>query len=93
MRKLLFLTLVLIGGAYAIRQLLDEEKGGGLASHCVSMMGRMMEGMPDDAPPKFMMTSLQRIEEQNEEILAILRQHPSGGESPPPESPFASPDS
>jgi hypothetical protein len=83
MKKILFMMLVIIGGAYAVRQLLDEEKGGGLAQHCVNMMGRMMEGMPDDAPPKFMMTSLRRIEEQNEEILALLRQGPPAGESSP----------
>jgi hypothetical protein len=93
MKKILFLMLVLIGGGYAMRQLVDEEKGGGLAQHCVNMMGRMMEGMPDDAPPKFMMTSLRRIEEQNEEILALLRQGPPAEGSSPPESPFSSEES
>jgi hypothetical protein len=36
------------------------------------MMERCMESMPEDSPPKVMMSGLRRIQAQNDEIIALL---------------------
>ena len=33
-----------------------------------------MELMPEDSPPKVMTSGIQRMQEQNEELLALLRE-------------------
>jgi hypothetical protein len=38
------------------------------------MMARMMEGLPPDSPPKLVMSILPRLREQNDEIIALLRE-------------------
>lgn len=39
-----------------------------------SMMERMMRAMPADSPPKVISSVMPRLQEQNEEILALLRE-------------------
>lgn len=73
MMRALIVLVVLVGAGLAVRQLLAGGLGG-LAQHCARMMGRFMESMPDEAPPKQMMSTLRRIEETNEELLALLRE-------------------
>jgi hypothetical protein len=34
----------------------------------------MLEGMPPDSPPKLVMSILPRLQQQNEEILSLLRE-------------------
>ena len=34
----------------------------------------MMEEMPEDSPPRLVMSTLPRLAEQNDEILALLRE-------------------
>jgi hypothetical protein len=36
-------------------------------------MKRMMERMPADSPPKVTTSGIRRLQEQNEELLALLR--------------------
>jgi hypothetical protein len=38
------------------------------------MMARMMEGLPPDSPPKLVMSILPRLQQQNDEIIALLRE-------------------
>ena len=38
------------------------------------MMKRMMASMPEDSPPKLVMSILPRLQAQNEEILALLKE-------------------
>jgi hypothetical protein len=38
------------------------------------MMKRMMASMPEDSPPKLVMSVLPRLEAQNDEILALLKE-------------------
>ena len=38
------------------------------------MMRRMMASMPDDSPPKLIMSVLPRLQAQNEQILALLEE-------------------
>ena len=37
-------------------------------------MARMMEGLPPDSPPKLVMSILPRLREQNDQIIALLRE-------------------
>ncbi len=71
MKKLLLLSAILIGGVYAVRGLLS---GGRLARLPATMMEQCMEMMPEDSPPMVMMSSLRRLQEQNEELLALQRE-------------------
>jgi len=38
------------------------------------MMKRMMASMPEDSPPKLIMSVLPRLKKQNEEILVLLKE-------------------
>ena len=38
------------------------------------IMKRMMASMPEDSPPKLVMSILPRLQAQNEEILALLKE-------------------
>ena len=75
MKKLLFRLAILVGIAYAIRTLLEDEgRRKGLAHLPVTAMERCMEMMPEDSPPKVMMSSLRRLQEQSDQLLALLRE-------------------
>ncbi len=75
MRKLLFRVAILVGVAYAVRTLLqDEGRRQSLAHVPANMMEKCMEMMPEDSPPKAMMSALARIQEQNDETAMLLRQ-------------------
>ena len=74
MRKLLILVAILLGGAYAARGLLGGERGERLARLPATMMERCMEMMPEDSPPMVMMSSLRQLQEQSDELLALLRE-------------------
>jgi hypothetical protein len=65
-RKLLVIGAA-IGGVIAAQRLL-RSKGRG------RIMERMMERMPPDSPPKLVMSILPRLREQNDEIVALLRE-------------------
>lgn len=56
-----------IGGVIVAQRLL-RAKGRG------RIMERMMERMPPDSPPKLVMSILPRLREQNDEIVALLRE-------------------
>jgi hypothetical protein len=77
MRKLLALGAVVGAGVIAVRGLLRPERGGaprGLGAVRRRIMARMLEGMPPDSPPKLVMSILPRLQQQNEEILSLLRE-------------------
>ncbi len=74
MKKLVVLMAILIGGAYAVRGLLGGERGERLGRRPATMMEQCMEMMPEDSPPMVMMSSLRRIQEQNEELLVLQRE-------------------
>ena len=65
-RRLLAVGAI-IGGVIAARRLLPS-KGRG------RILERMMERMPPDSPPKLVMSILPRLREQNDEIVALLRE-------------------
>ena len=74
MKKLLVLVAILVGGTYAVRSLLAEERRERLARLPATLMEQCMEMMPEDSPPMVMMASLRRIQEQNEELLVLQRE-------------------
>ncbi len=74
MTKVLLLTAVLVGGAMAARRLLTAERREGLSRLPAAMMERCMEHMPEDSPPKVMTSGIRRMQEQNDELLALLRE-------------------
>ena len=65
-RKLLAIGAT-IGGVIAVRRLLGSDRRG-------RIMERMLERMPPDSPPKLVMSILPRLREQNDEIVALLRE-------------------
>ncbi len=80
MKKLMLMSGILVGGAVASRLLSEEQREhlSGLAARIrerlASHMGRMLEKMPEDSPPRLVMSTLPRLAEQNEEILSLLRE-------------------
>ena len=74
MKKLLVRVAILLGVAYAVRGLLGGERRELLARLPATMMERCMEMMPEDSPPMVIMSSLRRLQEQNEELLALQRE-------------------
>ena len=73
MKKLLMVAVLLIL-VNAVRSLLTEERRERLARLPATMMERGMEMMPEGSPPVVMMSGLRRIQEQNDEPLAVLRE-------------------
>ena len=75
MKKLLFRLAILVGIAYAVRTLLEDEgRRERLGQLPAAMMERGMKMMPEDSPPMVIMSSLRRLQEQNEELLALQRE-------------------
>ena len=74
MKRVLMLTAVVLGITYAVRSLLDGERREQIAHLPMTMMERCMEMMPDDAPPKALMSGMDKIQAQNEQTLALLRE-------------------
>jgi 3-methyladenine DNA glycosylase AlkC len=78
MKKSLLLMTVLLGSVAALRRLRPAERRaqllGSLSQMPVSMMERCMNSLPENSPRKTMMSGLRRIEEQNEELLALSRE-------------------
>ena len=93
MKKLLMLVAILIGGAYTVRVLLGGERRERLARLPATMMERCMEMMPEDSPPKVMMSGMRELQEQSAELLALLRERLPAQESASLESPAPSAES
>ncbi len=74
MIRVLLLTAVLVGGAIAAVRLMPAERRERLCQLPAAMMERCMELMPEDSPPKVMTSGIRRMQEQNDELLALLRE-------------------
>lgn len=80
MKRLLLVSGILVGGAVIMRLKSEEahQARGRLAEKMTerlkSHMERVLEEMPEDSPPRLVMTTLPRLAEQNERILALLRE-------------------
>lgn len=77
MKKLLLMIAIGIGIAALVRRVLPAEQRGRLQESLSSVPGAMMnhcmDMMPEDSPPKVMMSTMRRLEEQNDELARLLR--------------------
>jgi hypothetical protein len=78
MKRLLVLGAAVIGGLGVVRSFLARRGDGrqrppGMTTRR-PMMARMLERMPPDSPPKLVMSILPRLQRQNDEIIALLRE-------------------
>jgi hypothetical protein len=78
MRRQLALAAVVVGGMIAARRLVPSGRGGPDRRPGPTirqrLMARMIEGLPPDSPPKLVMSILPRLRQQNDEIIALLRE-------------------
>ena len=77
MRKLLFMVAIGIGAVALLRRVLPAEQRAHLQDNLSrapgAMMEHCMEMMPEDSPPKVMMSTMRRIEDQNDKLATLLR--------------------
>jgi len=79
-KRLLLVSGILVGGAVASRILPEKRRepmsrfAAKVRERLKSHMGRMLEEMPEDSPPRLVMSTLPRLAEQNDQILALLRE-------------------
>jgi hypothetical protein len=76
MSRLLLAIVIAGAGVFVGHQLLAENRPqrAGFAAMRRKMMKRMMDAMPEDSPPKLVMSILPRLQEQNDQILALLKE-------------------
>jgi hypothetical protein len=61
-------------GLVAVSRPRRERMGAFVSGRMMRHMENMMERMPENAPPKLVMSVLPRLREQNDEIIAMLRE-------------------
>jgi hypothetical protein len=78
MKDLLFVIAVALGTVIAVRRLVPAERRTQLRERLAqvpaTMMERCMESLPEDSPPKVMTSAMRRFEEQNDELLRLIRE-------------------
>jgi hypothetical protein len=69
------------GGVIALRCIPQETRhrmtsavGDWMTGRMIDHMGRMMARLPEGAPPKLVMSVLPKLQAQNEQIIAMLRE-------------------
>ncbi len=70
------LGAVALGGVIAFRYLPQESRGRfgeAVGRRLAKRMEHMMASLPEGAPPKLVMSVLPRLQAQNDEIIAMLR--------------------
>ena len=77
MNRFIVLGAVVIGGVVAFRSLSRVPRrrlGAILSRRMLRHMEHMMASLPDSSPPKLVMSVLPRLREQNDQIVAMLRE-------------------
>lgn len=77
MNRVIVLGAAVIGGIIAFRTLSTAPRGrfgAALSARMLRHMERMMKSLPDNSPPKLVMSVLPRLHEQNEQIITMLRE-------------------
>jgi hypothetical protein len=79
--KIVGLGIAAIGGVIVLRYLPVESRhrmtlavGNWMSKRVVDHMGRMMASLPEGAPPKLVASILPKLQMQNEQIIAMLRE-------------------
>ena len=77
MKGLFALGAIALGAAVAYKYGPRQSRsrlGDAVERRITQKMERMMANLPEGAPPKLVMTVLPRLREQNDEIIAMLRE-------------------
>jgi hypothetical protein len=77
MRRPIALGAAALGGAIALAAVSPAPRrrlGAAVGRRMRLRMDRMMASLPDDAPPKLVMSTLPRLRDQNDQIIALLRE-------------------
>ena len=78
MKKLLFLATTAVVTAALVRRVVPAERRAQLRESLLQMpatiMEQCMEAMPEDSPPKVMTSGIRRMQEQNDELVALFRE-------------------
>lgn len=77
MKGLVALGVVALGGAIAFRYLPRESHNrlrDAVGRRIMTRMEQMMASLPEGAPPKLVVSVLPRLQAQNDEIIAMLRE-------------------
>lgn len=77
MRRPIALGAAVVGGVIAARALAPGSRRrvtAAVSRRIRQRMEQMMARLPEDAPPKLIMSVLPRLRDQNDQILAMLRE-------------------
>ncbi len=80
MKRLLVVSGIFVGGVVVSRILSQKppEQPSRFTERMLdrfrSHMGRMLESLPEDSPPRLVVSTLPRLAEQNDQILTLLRE-------------------
>jgi hypothetical protein len=77
MNRLVLLGAATVGGLIAYRCLSPETRHrltGTVKRRMMEHMEKMMAGLPEDAPPKLVMSILPKLRAQNDQIIALLQE-------------------
>jgi hypothetical protein len=77
MNRFIALGAAVIGGVIAFRSLSRAPRrrlGYVLSRPILRHMEHMMASLPDNSPPKLVMSVLPRLRDQNDQIIAMLRE-------------------
>ena len=77
MKRSTALGMAVVGGALALRSFSPARRtrlGAAMRRRMLGRMEQVMASLPEDAPPKLIMSVLPRLRDQNEEIIAMLRE-------------------
>lgn len=77
MRRSIALGATVVGGVIALRSLSPAPRRrltSAVSRRIRQRMERMMANLPEDAPPKLVMSVLPRLRDQNDQIISMLRE-------------------
>ena len=77
MRRSIALGATVVGGVIALRSLSPAPRRrltSAVSRRIRQRMERRMANLPEDAPPKLVMSVLPRLRDQNDQIISMLRE-------------------
>ncbi len=79
--RLVAVGVAALGGVIAYRCIpsawrhrMTHAVGGRISKHMIEHVGRVMASLPEGAPPKLVASILPKLQAQNEQIIAMLRE-------------------
>lgn len=76
MKRFIVLGAGVVGGALVFRLLSPVRRriSANISHWMLTRMEQLMANLPENAPPKLIMSILPRLRDQNDEIIAMLRE-------------------